>query len=580
MTKCLLRIVVILGLWTLPAKAQSQPPPEDILSVIPDDCWGFVVIRNLADLDQKTVQFFEALKVPPVRPIEMFNTRLNLGPQINPNGSVGVVFVPAESFDQIGSRSVLLFHCTDVDTLLQGFQTEKIQDNLWKADLVWGPTFACRKGSFVLLGSTDQSVLAVRDGSASIRNHLTPAQRTEFESSDIYGFLNGQTLFQSPALAEKFKSWDENRHADSILGADSIWWMDSQWLRQLAAIHWTLNLDNSRILLRANVEPQSNSTLAKILAFGPAENPEPFSTLPNLPTIAALNAQFTPEQRTTFAEQLDKLFQSEKITTNTDPKKLESARAKIRELVNSIQGSEWSLNQIPENQSGVLGLLMTLQVADSQAWLSNLQNIVSILDQGLFTKPQSNPYYQKITWQPDADEISGCKIHHLTIEWPTRENSKPKDATATLDYPAAWGGSTLLIQLAAPNPNTVLCCVGGYPQIMGQLLYADRDQVSTLQTNEEIATLKSIGIAQHQLIGVFSVEQWITLKRTLARLQDMVESVPERMEPVHAPVGFTLLHEGSIAHVEVVIPAQLIAGWMTKSDSAKPHTLQAPKPAN
>ncbi len=107
-----------------------------ILSAIPADCWGFVQINNLRALDDKLVTFLEQIKLPPMRLIEMLQARLNLGPQITYDGSLAVVLTPADTLADMGTRTVLVFPCASVESLLSDFPTEKIRSTSGKLTVV------------------------------------------------------------------------------------------------------------------------------------------------------------------------------------------------------------------------------------------------------------------------------------------------------------------------------------------------------------------------------------------------------------------------------------------------------------
>ena len=111
-----------------PTYAQNPPNTSnaEILDVIPHDCWGFIAIRNLREFDEKLSQFCKQIDLTPFSLLNSLETRINIGPTIKPDGSFAIVFMPTDTLATLGTNSVLVFPCEDVEAFLKNFQTSRL----------------------------------------------------------------------------------------------------------------------------------------------------------------------------------------------------------------------------------------------------------------------------------------------------------------------------------------------------------------------------------------------------------------------------------------------------------------------
>ena len=98
--KFIASFVLLAVLATLaPVSSARAEGPKDVLQLIPDDAWGFVVLKSLNNLDDKAAQVKEAIGAEYPTPITpMVLMMLNVGDKLDMAMPVGAVMMDAKKY--------------------------------------------------------------------------------------------------------------------------------------------------------------------------------------------------------------------------------------------------------------------------------------------------------------------------------------------------------------------------------------------------------------------------------------------------------------------------------------------------
>ena len=561
------------------AAADAVRSETAILSAIPADCWGFVQINNLRALDDKLVTFLEQIKLPPMRLIEMLQVRLNLGPRITYDGSLAIVFTPADTLADMGTRTVLIFPCASVESLLSDFPTEKIRENLWRAELVWGPTYVGQQGEFAVFGTTEQAASAVLNGKKRINKIITGPLLEEFKRSDANIWINVQAFLASPAMNSAPAENDPSGGSASIFGSGSVLAMNRDTLKQIETVHAGVHLNAARIKITGTIQPVRDSVLAALLEFGSPADPSLLALLPNQPFIVAAAGRATAAQAQINAAEFDKFLDSETIASGTDPEKLAQFRQALRSVIGAIQSGAGALSTQPQSPQGLLAVIGVFKLTDAQAWLADVQKAADLLGEGFFVNESAKRFYNSVRYQPNADTITGVPVHHLVLDLIA---TSPETPARKIDYSAALGPAKRVIQIAAVDSQTVVVCVGDHPRLMAALIASARGQAVGLDRYTGLAKVKPFLPGDNNVFVLFSPEELIRTGRTLARMQDKVESFSHQMPQIDTPIGATVARSPAGCRIEAVIPIDLAAALksMFLDPRKTPSTIDPPPEGN
>ncbi len=575
----LMTLAVLLSGRSGAAAADPVRGDTAILSAIPADCWGFVQINNLRALDDKLVTFLEQIKLPPMRLIEMLQARLNLGPRITYDGSLAVVFTPADTLADMGTRTVLIFPCASVESLLSDFPTEKIRDNLWRAELVWGPTYVGQQGEFAVFGTTEQAANAVLNGKKRINEIITGPLLEEFKRSDANVWINVQALVTSPAMNGAPGENDQSGGGGSIFGSGSILALNRDTLKQIESAHVGVHLNAARIKITGTIQPVRDSVLAALLEFGSPADPSSLALLPNQPFIVAAAGRATAAQAQIKAAEFDKFLDSETIASGTDPEKLAQFRQALRSVIGAIRDGAWALSTQPQSPEGLIAAVGAFKLTDTQAWLAEIQKAADLLGEGFFVNEAGKRFYNSIRYQPNADTITGVPVHHLVLDLIETSAETP---ARKIDYSAALGPAKKVIQIAAVDSQTVVVCVGDHPRVMAALIASARGLAPGLDRYTGLAKVKPFLPDDNSIFVLFSPEELIRTGRTLARMQDKVEAFGYQMPRIDTPIGATVARSPAGCRIEAVIPVDLAAALksMFLDPRLAPPTIDPPPEGN
>jgi hypothetical protein len=538
-----------------------------------------VQINNLRALDDKLVTFLEQIKLPPMRLIEMLQARLNLGPQITYNGSLAIVFTPAETLADMGTRTVLVFPCASVESLLSDYPTEKIRENLWRTELVWGPTYVGQQGEFAVFGTTEQAASAVLDGKNRINNTIAGPLLEEFKRSDANVWINVQALLTSPAINGAPGENDQSGGGASIFGSGSVLAMNRNTLKQIESAHLGIHLNAARIKITGTIQPVRDSVLAALLEFGAPADSSLLALLPNQPFIVAAAGRATPAQAKIKAAEFDKFLDSETIASGTHPETLAQFRQTLRSVIGAIRSGAWALSTQPQSPEGLIAFIGAFKLTDAQAWLANVQKAADLLGEGFFVNESAKRFYNGIRYEPNTDIITGVPVHHLVLDLIETSAETP---ARKIDYSAALGPAKKVVQIAAVDSQTVVVCVGDHPRVMAALIASARGQAPGLDRYAGLAKVKPLLPDSNNVFVLFSPEELIRTGRTLARMQDKVESFGYQMPQIGTPIGATIAHSPAGCRIEAVIPIDLAAALksMFLDPGKTPTTIDPPPEGN
>ena len=160
--------------------------------------------------------------------------------------------------------------------------------------------------------------------------------------------------------------------------------------------------------------------------------------------------------------------------------------------------------------------------------------------------------------------------------------TSPATPARQIDYSCALGPAKKVIQLAALDSHTVVVCVGDHPRVMAALIASARGLAPGLDRYAGLAKVKPFLSDDNNVFVMFLPEELIRIGRTLARMQDKVESFGHQMPKIDTPIGATLARSPAGCRIEVVIPIDLAAALksMFLDPRKTPSTIDPPPEGN
>lgn len=122
---------------------------EEILKLIPDDAFGFAIVRSVNTVDAKIGAFARAagLPVPPVA--ESLGKMLKIDGGVDMDRPAAVVLMEGKSSDR--PAAVLLIPTSDLEALVANWGPEKGDDDVWKVRVGPAASLCVRKGGYAVI---------------------------------------------------------------------------------------------------------------------------------------------------------------------------------------------------------------------------------------------------------------------------------------------------------------------------------------------------------------------------------------------------------------------------------------------
>lgn len=548
-------LLSILSIGLGPQAAAAGPQsPRDVLDIVPSDCWGLVVAANLEAVDARLTELLGALELPALGPAELFRSRLNLGPNIPTAGPLAIAVLPAPTLEEFGQSTVLIVPCSDVEGWLQAFTTAKLEERLWRSELVWGPTFVASLNGFAVLATSEQTARAMLNSGQPLSRRAQGPRLDSLEPSACCLWLNLAALYDSPAGLAWRGAGGEAR-ADSNFGS-SLLNSPSELTAQIDTVQLNMTPSALGLRLTAAVAARQGSPLASLMTLAQSEPAADVQRLPALPAIGAVSGRLAAGQTGGLAGEVDKLLASPAIASATHQEQLTRLRSLVAGATGEVRAARCSLAVLPPDPEGLLCVLALLDVPNAAAWIERIGQACAILDGQLFRDPALNTVYRSVRFEPQSDVIDAAPIAELELQLPPTE---PTDGSAEgISYGGALGSQRMIVRLAAVDSETVALCIGGHPHEMGRLIAAARGREAGLAASPGIAAACAQLPPGGAALVVFSPEELIHLSRTLARIQNKVGQAPARLPPSGAVCAARLSHTHPFLAVEAVVPTDVL----------------------
>ncbi len=169
-----------LALCALPALAA-----DNVLSVIPENSLGFVVIQRIGEADQKVAEVAKLMELPVPSVLELAKLQANAKEGVDAMGSLALFALASEDPGGV-PVPVTLVPTTDYQSFLKQFEPEDAGDGIHKVRIAGLPLVVGTKGGYAVLTTEEHQarLKEVLDSSKSVNESVEPL-RPFLKKSDI-----------------------------------------------------------------------------------------------------------------------------------------------------------------------------------------------------------------------------------------------------------------------------------------------------------------------------------------------------------------------------------------------------------
>lgn len=420
----------------LPAAPARGEGPKDALQLIPDDAWGFVVLKSLNNLDAKAIHLKELLGLQyptPVTPMAL--GMLNLVDKVDSDQPVCIVLMDAKKYGggmNPGAATILLMPAKDAKALVQsltpkdvepegeeeqqegkeGGQKEKegkkkegaageegLEEGISKIKVMGQTAYAAVKGKYVIVGQNQECVATAAKAKKSMADGFAEARLSALNGSDLYLSLSVKTVVGAtkdmwmPLLQMLTAPTDpEGKNVKTFV----------KLLEEAAAFDLSLKLDKGGFTVLALALPEKDSDLEKLMKDGKNMDKSLLAMLPSEKyLVATASTGGYSEHSEKFGGQswlADMVKQGGAKGLNEES--IKTLDAELLKLARGSGPSAMCLSFQPEGADGMFGMTWVWQAKDPKETVESLRKIYKTA----WTVAEGGGKAKKATEKKEADD--------------------------------------------------------------------------------------------------------------------------------------------------------------------------------
>lgn len=534
------------------AKAVS---PKEMLDLIPEDAWGFVMASSLDNIDAKATKFGQAFGVPvPEGVTTMALASLNLGDSVDRKSPVCAVMMDAQKYQSADKAAVLMIASDDPKALLEKLGAEEGAEGITKCTVMGDPAFAAVKKKIVILGPNEDCVTKVAKSTKSMGNDLSKARLAVLDKSDIYVSISLASVVN--AYKDMFLPMVQMMTAPTDPEGKNLKRMVKA-LTEISAFDLALSFDDGGLSVKMLVNPVKDSDMQKLIADTTNTSDPLLAGLPKeefLFSLGSTGAQ--SEHAAKFASEtpigdLMKMAQLEGL----DADSIKVLDEELTKLQKSIQRYAACVSALPSGTDGMFALTLVAETENAGKFIEGVRKAYE--SAWKVTSDEEVAEVKKcVTHKADAETIAGNKVDTITVDLVKMSEGQEMDPEG-LKQVETLLGKELVIRFGAGDDKRVIIAFGG-----GKDRY-ERICSSIKSSADSLAGDKGIGQMSEQLPSPRSWEMYIAVDSILKLVNRVAtamgeEPMPFEVPTVNAPVAGSSTVQDNVMRMDFVVPMKLI----------------------
>lgn len=445
-----------------PAVAKDVVASEaDLLSVIPSDAAGFVMLKNGQSFFTALSQFVNAIEPSAAAEMERELRRETLGENLELNGAMAIVLLkarqaaasqPATDRSEEDIPVMFIVPGKDPMTMLAKFNPSQEDDGLvkfGKYEVIYAKAVTAKTGaaesSFVVMSFRRDAVANLKaDG--GITKRLSQADQAIYSRHDAFAWCDVKA---AKAVLDSILV-QERAPLEARMAIQAIWAnVDS-----LASASAGVKFDAATAKGQAHIGFDANSGAAKRLsAYKPSDKPL-INRLPDQPYLIKLGID------TTVKGPADQRQEQRKVLLSLIPGLPEDTKAAIEQatlsLDSELTGLQFFFGQAKQN--GGIGLALVAECNSSDNLKKAIKDIVSASEACLALVPDDDFRNLSIKYGDQADTADKASIDAITFEHPDLNNQSEYSRRAMTNM---LGEDKIRIYTSQVDAKTLLLTFGG-----------------------------------------------------------------------------------------------------------------------
>ncbi|NNM86837.1 MAG: hypothetical protein HKL96_13910 [Phycisphaerales bacterium] len=560
----------------------------DVLSQVPGDAMGFVVLNNLQGFSKKIQHIESRLQIPSsANPLSTMEMQVGIDGGLDPHGSMAMVFLRAPAgFAQRHPgqpAAVILLPGTDTKTMFaQDNPSVPANGVITFTDPSGTTNYATVHGSYTAVAQSKavlSEYLAATTWGMPIET--SPHTLAALHTDDIAAYLNSAVahpLAEKQLESIRTKMDQSGQQAQQIVAGDMAISLAEDLLAQTHAMMLGLNMDDSGIALNGHLDIVAGSPLAQALTSGKPLGPKPFMGLPagdnlGLFSYNGSTAPIVGLLRTALTEGAAKNPQSNQPDYQLA---LKNARGRFKHVYAGAMATA-SVLLAPRGDEPILRLLAVTQSQSAQAIEhQTLEGLKTSLGQ-IVANPGIADAGLKATYaeNPDAFELAdGTHVASATVNLePTRKALSPVmqhvRQMMLKGERMMWLGNHGAEINMAPVGQSLISGLNVSHKKFSQTAADLKAGTDTISSEKDVITAGKHLLPNPSAVAYLPIDRWIIV--ALDKLRAMNGFPPGGPQPVTAtPASISAAASGNSANVRFFLPEDQLESIVTQGKQVFP----------
>lgn len=556
--RCWLAATAAVMLGVLPARAGS---PKDLIEIIPQDAWGFLMVRSLATVDEKTKLIKETLALPmlPDQVSQMALGMFDLGDTVDTSSPICAVMLDAQKFggQEKGPQNaaVLLIPAKDPKVLLEKLQAKEPQDGVSACTMKGEPAFAAVRNKIVILGPSQDSVTHLAKTKKTLSEGLAKSRQNIMNDSDFYFSIAVGPIVN--AYKDMFMPMAQMMMAAQDPEGKSIKQL-VKLFSEVSAFDVSIGVDEKGLSVKMLVCPVADSDLQKWTADEKNTTDALLAMLPKekyLFSFGGLASQSEHKEKFGDTKPLSGVMKMMNAT-GIDAKAIESIDEEFIKLQKAIKRYAVCISALPEGSDGLFGLTIVAEVADSKAFVDGIRELYKKAwkaseDENFVALKKS------IVHKADGETVGDQKVDSITVNVPdlAERSETPKKEVEKFQKIM---GKDCVFRFGAVDDKHIAIVFGGGPKRYESVCGAVKSKGDSLSGDQGIVDLSNRLPSPRASEAFIAVDSILQSFKTAAKLIGE-EEFPIEAPTLNAPLAFAFsVHDKSVGRYDCVVPMKLI----------------------
>jgi len=585
-------ILTISCLLLLSASAFGQAAPEPVLTHIPAESMGFIIVPSAQGMTDKIDKFITDIglgqmmsRPDPDNPDNMTQMSVMtavkgmLGKDFNPKGGFAVTMLNLKDFginimDMMGIPGpddsdtdteakeepklpfVIFIPGKSVQGVLGNFNPQQ-KGKYMEVTLPVGPMLAGQAGSYVMLSPNEKALDAILATKKSAAAVLPAEQLKAINASQIAMVFNGKVA--GPVIAELMQMLEPQMAADADEMApllNTYFRIYREMLTQLDMVTLAGRFVDNGLVFEELISFQSDTPFGKALAAQKLMGKADLAALPDMPYVMAVSgAASTSQQNVEMGmDIINSLMASEPLSTMPDDLK-GSIKKSYVDMMNQITGLQF-VGGGPKD-AGLFGLSFVIKCKDSAKMKGILADDAQIVQRLIQHFGKDEPEAKDVTVKyvkgietigdvsADAIVISSAKIEGMSQE--ERDNIK-----------TVLGEDKIHFRIASTDKNTVVVTIGGAGTFFAEAVKTAKANSGKIGKDMYAAAAMKHLPANRSMVMLFSTSNLFDLIGAgMKKVEPNGPELPFRIT-TKTPIAMGVGKTGKSIHMVGFVPTELV----------------------